>query len=92
MAKIRARLIISGRVQGVYFRYSTQQEANRLGLTGWARNLRNGDVEAVFEGDESQVEEMIRWCHQGPAGAVVSQVKEERGPATDEFTRFSITY
>ncbi|MBW2092437.1 MAG: acylphosphatase [Deltaproteobacteria bacterium] len=92
MAKIRAHLIISGRVQGVYFRYSTELEANRLGLTGWVRNRRSGDVEAVFEGDEKQVEEMIAWCHHGPPGAIVRQVQVERGPATDEFTRFTISY
>ncbi len=92
MAKIRAHLIISGRVQGVYFRYSTEQEATRLGLTGWVRNLRSGEVEAVFEGSEKEVEEMVRWCHHGPPGAVVREVKEERGPATNEFSRFTIAY
>ncbi|MBW2085078.1 MAG: acylphosphatase [Deltaproteobacteria bacterium] len=92
MANIRVRLIISGRVQGVYFRYSTEREASRLGLSGWVRNLRSGDVEAVIEGEESLVEEMVKWCRHGPPGAMVHEVKEQRGPATGEFTQFKTTY
>ena len=92
MAKKRAHLIISGRVQGVYYRYSTQQEAKRLGLTGWVRNLPNGNVEAVVEGDETIVERMIGWCHDGPAGAVVSEVKKTQREASGEFEGFEIRY
>ncbi len=67
--------IISGRVQGVCFRASTVNEATRLGLTGWVRNLATGDVEAVFEGDAEKVAIMLRWCHRGPIAARVSVVK-----------------
>jgi acylphosphatase len=92
MAEKRARLIISGRVQGVYYRYSTQQEAKRLGLTGWVRNLPNGNVEAVVEGDEATVERMIEWCRQGPAGAAVSEIERTLTEASGEFEAFEIRY
>ncbi|OUC16290.1 MAG: acylphosphatase [Alkalinema sp. CACIAM 70d] len=65
---------ISGRVQGVGYRYSAKAQANILGLTGWVRNLLDGRVEAVFQGDRAQVEAMLRWCHQGPLSAKVNQV------------------
>lgn len=71
---IRVRTVVSGLVQGVFFRASTRQEAESKGLSGWVRNLADGRVEAVFEGDERAVEEMIEWCRVGPPGAVVSGV------------------
>lgn len=71
---IRAHLFVSGRVQGVGYRASTWDMAQLLKLNGWVRNLRDGRVEAVFEGTPTQVEEMIRWCHQGPPAAVVKEV------------------
>lgn len=92
MAAVRAHLEITGRVQGVFFRDSTRHEARRLGLTGWVRNLPRGSVEAVFEGEEAKVEEMIRWCHKGPPGAMVREVRVERGPARDEFDSFRVTF
>ncbi len=66
--------IISGKVQGVWFRQSCADEANRLGLAGWARNLAGGGVEAVFEGDEKMLALMVEWCHQGPRLARVDGV------------------
>jgi len=66
---IRARVLISGRVQGVGFRFSTREEATRRGVAGWVKNRPDGRVEAVFEGTEAQVEGMIHWCHQGPRSA-----------------------
>ena len=92
MVEKRAHLIISGRVQGVYYRYSTQQEAMRLGLTGWVRNLPNGNVEAAVEGNEATVERMIEWCRQGPAGARVSEVEQTLTEASGEFEEFKIKY
>jgi acylphosphatase len=71
---IRAHVFISGRVQGVGYRYATVDTASQLGLTGWVRNLPDNRVEAVFEGAQVVVEEMIRWCHAGPPAAVVKNV------------------
>ncbi|MBE9006454.1 acylphosphatase [Fortiea sp. LEGE XX443] len=74
---IRAHLFISGRVQGVGYRYATVDTASQLGLTGWVRNLPDYRVEAVFEGAQEVVEEMIRWCHSGPPAAVVQEIVTE---------------
>lgn len=74
---IRAHVFISGRVQGVGYRYATVDTASQLGLTGWVRNLPDNRVEAVFEGTQVVVEEMIRWCHAGPPAAVVKNVVVE---------------
>jgi acylphosphatase len=70
----RAHVHISGLVQGVYFRYSTREEARKLSVHGWVRNTDDGRVEAVFEGSRAAVEQMIKWCHQGPRGARVEDV------------------
>jgi acylphosphatase len=74
---IRAHVLISGRVQGVGYRYATVDTASQLGLTGWVRNLPDSRVEAVFEGAREVVEEMVRWCHNGPPAAVVQNVVVE---------------
>ncbi|MDZ8110135.1 MAG: acylphosphatase [Nostoc sp. DedQUE12a] len=74
---IRAHVFISGRVQGVGYRYATVETASQLGLTGWVRNLPDSRVEAVFEGAREIVDEMVRWCHSGPPAAVVKEVKVE---------------
>ncbi|MDX2100748.1 MAG: acylphosphatase [Leptolyngbyaceae cyanobacterium bins.59] len=70
---------ISGRVQGVGYRFTTCQVASERGLSGWVRNLTDGRVEAVFEGPEAQVSAMLRWCEQGPETAIVKNVKIEYG-------------
>ncbi len=88
----RVHLLISGRVQGVNYRWSAQTEARRLGLTGWVRNLPTEEVEAVAEGQKEALEEFIRWCHQGPRLALVSAVKSEWLKATGEFDSFRVTY
>jgi acylphosphatase len=79
--QIAAHVLISGRVQGVGYRASTWDMAQLLKLTGWVRNLRDGRVEALFEGDRAHVEAIIRWCHQGPPAAVVAQVSVEYQPS-----------
>lgn len=71
---VAAHVLISGKVQAVGYRASTWDMAQLLKLKGWVRNLRDGRVEARLEGDRSNVEEMIRWCHQGPPNAIVEQV------------------
>ena len=64
--KKNVHVIISGRVQGVWFRSSTKQKAEQLGVTGWVRNTHNGCVEAIFEGEDDEVDALIEWCHHGP--------------------------
>ncbi|MEM7555571.1 MAG: acylphosphatase [Cyanobacteria bacterium P01_A01_bin.84] len=75
--KVRVHAFISGKVQGVGYRYSTVEQGQKLGINGWVRNLSDGKVEAVFEGKPEIVEQMIRWCHDGPPTAVVSGVDFE---------------
>ena len=72
--RTRAHLWIEGRVQGVFFRASTRQKAQTLGIDGWVRNLPDGRVEAVFEGDEGDVGKAVSWCHRGPRSARVEDV------------------
>jgi acylphosphatase len=69
------RLEISGRVQGVGFRYSMQAEAGRRNVRGWVRNRRDGSVEALLQGDAAAVEELLAWARRGPPGARVAEVK-----------------
>lgn len=71
---IQRRVVISGRVQGVGYRYSTRLQARRLHLKGWVRNQADGSVEAVFQGPEETVLAMLKWCWQGPPAARVSGV------------------
>lgn len=73
----RIRILISGRVQGVFFRDSTREKAQALGLSGWVRNLPDGRVEAVVEGDGDRVAEMLSWCEEGPPDARVQNVSTE---------------
>lgn len=75
--KTRAHVFVSGIVQGVGYRFATVEQANQLGVSGWVRNLLDDRVEAVFEGTPAAVEEMIRWCHEGPPDAVVKNVMVE---------------
>ena len=89
---VRAHLIIKGRVQGVFFRHNTNKEANRLGLTGWVRNLSSGDVEVVAEGERSTVDDLITWCHRGPSMARVDDVAVTWETYTGEFTGFTVAY
>jgi acylphosphatase len=71
----RVRVLVSGRVQGVFFRASCAERAEELGLSGWIRNVAGGDVEAVFEGTGSAVEQMVRWCREGPPLARVGRIE-----------------
>lgn len=90
MPVARAHVYVSGRVQGVGFRYSTYHQAIRLNLGGWVRNLDDGRVEAVFEGEADAVREMIAWCREGPPGARVGRVEVEWEPAAGGFRDFGI--
>ena len=75
--RARVHVWISGRVQGVGYRFATCEQAERLGLGGWVRNLEDGRVEAVFEGPAAEVAQAVAWCRQGPAGAWVSDIRSE---------------
>lgn len=87
---VNVHVLISGRVQGVWFRASTKQVAKQLGLTGWVRNTSDGCVEAVFEGEERLINKMIEWCHQGPALSKVDNVEIINQEPTNDFNGFSI--
>lgn len=88
--KIKAHVVVEGRVQGVFFRATTKQEATIRGINGWVRNLRDGRVEAVFEGEENLVEELIDYCRKGPPAAGVTDIKAERSEYKGEYDRFSV--
>lgn len=89
---LRAHVIIDGRVQGVFFRQSTYEEARRLGVNGWVRNRRDGTVEAVFEGEDDPVREMVEWCRQGPPYAIVRSLDLEWEDYQGDFDEFKIRY
>jgi len=74
---VRRRVIVSGHVQGVFFRDTTESEAERAGVAGWVRNRDDGTVEAVFEGPEAAVSALVGWCGRGPSGASVADVSVE---------------
>ena len=88
--KIRVHVVISGQVQGVWYRASTKEKAEELGLTGWVKNTTYGNVEAIFEGDELKVNEMIAWCHKGPPLAQVTDMKITRQRFSGEFVGFVV--
>lgn len=90
--KARARVVVAGRVQGVFFRYSAQELANRLKVLGWVKNRWDGKVEAVFEGERNVVKQMIEWCHKGPPGAHVQSVDMHWEDYVGEYDQFSIVY
>lgn len=90
MAQKRIHLLVRGRVQGVYFRASTQREARRLGLTGWVKNRKDGAVELVAEGEEDQVKDLLAWAQTGPATARVDKVETRWRSYTGEYPDFRI--
>ena len=90
MAQKRIQLVVRGRVQGVYFRASAQREARQLGLTGWAKNRKDGAVELVAEGEEDQVKDFLSWAQQGPSTARVDKVETRWRSYTGEFPDFRI--
>jgi acylphosphatase len=89
---IRAYVVVSGRVQGVSFRHYTCRRAQDLGVVGWVRNLPDGSVEGMFEGEEPAVRALVEWCRSGPPSARVDQVEEHAGDYTGEFDDFRIRY
>ncbi len=92
MANKTIHAVVEGRVQGVYFRDSTRQEARRLGLCGWVRNLRDGSVEALIVGESDKVDQMVTWLHRGSQMSVVSKVKTTEHSGNEVFSEFTIRY
>ena len=91
-ANVRAHVVITGRVQGVFFRAETQKAAMRIGVGGWVRNKSDGTVEAVFEGPESMVNQALDWCREGSPLSKVTDVAVVYETPAEEFDSFSITF
>lgn len=92
MAMKRIRAVVQGRVQGVFFRAHTQEEAQRLGLIGWVRNRPDGAVETVAEGEGERIEQLAYWLHQGPPAARVSGVEIHSEEPQGDLASFEIRY
>ena len=90
--KVRAHVYIVGRVQGVFFRFETRKVALKNSVTGWVRNLPDRRVEAVFEGEQENVERLIQFCRNGPPGASVRRIEVAWEAYTGEFINFKIRY
>lgn len=86
------RVIIKGRVQGVFYRASTKKQADQLGIQGWVRNLPDGSVEALFQGDQTIISKMLAWCRQGPPASKVETVSTENPEMTERFKTFEVRY
>ncbi len=88
----QVRMIVTGRVQGVFFRVETRRAADRIGdLTGWVRNKRDGTVEAVFEGNKEKVDSALEWCHRGSPHSIVDKVNVDWEEYSGEFSAFDVT-
>ena len=90
MDTVRVGIRIEGVVQGVYYRYATQQKAEALGVNGWVRNRADGSVECLAEGEREAVEALSRWFHQGPPGARVEKVTTQEEEYRGDLKEFSI--
>jgi acylphosphatase len=88
---VRKRVEIAGRVQGVFFRQSCAERARRAGVCGWVRNRPDGKVEAVFQGEESAVEDMVAWCREGPPYARVDEIISTDEPVEPGADRFIVS-
>lgn len=92
MTKQRIHVFITGRVQGVFFRQALKAKAKQNNVAGWVRNLKDGRVEAVFEGDTEGVSSLVEWCHGGPANAIVEDVEIRNEKHNNEFSKFDVLY
>ena len=89
---VQVHVYVTGRVQGVNFRYYTRQQAFELGVSGWVRNVRDGRVEAVFQGDEKQVAKILKWCEGGPSSARVDNVEVEWEEPSEPLSGFETRF
>ncbi|MDH3501688.1 MAG: acylphosphatase [Nitrosopumilus sp.] len=92
MSKQRTRIFVSGKVQGVFFRQALKVMAKKNDVFGWVKNLKDGRVEAILEGENEKVSRLIEWSHGGPANARVEDVKIINEKFTGEFTKFDVLY
>jgi len=88
----KAYIKVFGRVQGVFYRYSAMNKATEFGLGGWVKNIQDGSVELMCEGDEKDIEKMIAWCNHGPPGAFVEKADVIWENYSGEFKKFKIKY
>jgi len=88
----RGHIFISGKVQGVFFRSTIRKKAKELGVNGWVKNLTDGRVEAIFEGEEEKIKKMIEFCHKGPKAANVKDVEVKWEESKNEFNDFKVKY
>ena len=92
MVNQRVHIFVKGKVQGVFFRQTTKNMAEKKGVTGWVRNLKDGRVEAVLEGQDINVSEVVEWSHRGPPNAIVEDVQIVNEKYKGEFSKFEILY
>jgi len=90
--KNQIHLFITGQVQGVFFRSQAKQKARSLGITGWIKNLPNGQIEAVAQGDQNKIKQFIDWCEQGPQLAQVEKVEIKTEQYQSEYQDFEVRY
>ena len=92
MAKQRVRLFVKGKVQGVFFRQALKVTAKKNNVNGWVRNLKDGRVEALLEGDDVDVSTLVEWCHAGSANARVEDIDIKNEKYSGEFLKFEVLY
>jgi acylphosphatase len=92
MSNQRIRIIVTGKVQGVFFRQALKVMAKKNNVFGWVKNLKNGHVEAVLEGDEEKINRLVEWSHGGPANARVEDVEIHNEKFSGEFKKFNVLY
>jgi len=92
MAKSRVKVVVKGTVQGVNFRYYSQRQAVKFNITGWVKNLPDGSVAGLFEGEEQDVEAMVQWCRRGPPSAHVTELIAQPEEYRGEFSSFTVKF
>jgi len=92
VSNYRVRLFVTGKVQGVFFRQSLKVMAKKNDIFGWVKNLKDGRVEAVLEGNEENVSRLVEWAHGGPANARVEDVEIRNEKFSAEFSKFDVLY
>ena len=92
MSNQRIRIIVTGKVQGVFFRQALKVMAKKNDIFGWVKNLTDGRVEAVLEGDEEKISRLVKWSHGGPANARVEDVEIHNEKFSGEFSKFDVVY